>query len=48
MKELEKLPKVKQLRAILHRLMELRRQGGEEGINQKIAEVQLELRKHIR
>ena len=47
MKELEKLSKVEQLRAILRRLMEFRRQG-EEGINEKIAEVQLELRKHIR
>ena len=37
-----------QLRAILKRLMEIRRQGGEEGINEKIADVQLELRRHLR
>ena len=47
MKWLEKQPKVEQLRAILRRLMELRNQGEEEGINEKIAEVQLELREFI-
>ena len=45
---MEKLSKEVQLRAILMRLMEIRRQGGEEGINEKIAEVQLELRRHLR
>ena len=40
--------KVEQLKAILHRLKELRRQGKEEGIDEKIGEVQLELRKHLR
>ena len=47
-KEMEKLTKVEQLQAILRRLMELRRQGEKDGINQKIAEVQMELRKHLR
>ena len=28
--------------------MEFRRKGGEEGIDQKIGEVQLELRRHLR
>ena len=45
---MEKLSVVEQLRAILRRLMEIRRQGGEKGINEKIAEVQLELRRHLR
>ena len=44
---MEKLSEEEQLRAILMRLMEIRRQGGAEGINEKIAEVQLELRKHL-
>ena len=43
-----KLSEVEQLRATLRRLMEIRRQGKEEGINEKIAEVQLELRRHLR
>ena len=46
--EMEKLSKIEQLRAILRRLMEFKKQGGEEGIDQKIGEVQLELRRHLR
>ena len=36
---MEKLSEVDQLRKILSRLMEIRRQGGAEGINEKIADV---------
>ena len=45
---MRKLSKVEQLRAILQRLREFKKQGGEEGIDQKIGEVQLELRRHLR
>ena len=45
---MEKKSKVEQLRIILRRLMEFKRQGGEEGIDRKIGEVQLELRRQLR
>ena len=45
---MEKLNKVEQLKAILRKLREFKKQGGGEGIDQKIAEVQLELRRHLR
>ena len=45
---MNKLSKIEQLRIILRRLMDYKRQGGEEGIDQKIGEVQLELRRHLR
>ena len=47
-KEMAKLSKIEQLKEILRRLMEFKRKGGEAGIDQKIGEVQLELRKHLR
>ena len=42
------LSKVEQLREILRRLMEFKKKGGVVGIDKKIGEVQLELRRHLR
>ena len=47
-KEMAKMNKIEQLKEILKRLMEFKRKGGEAGIDQKIGEVQLELRRHLR
>ena len=47
-KEMAKMNKIEQLREILKRLREFKRKGGEAGIDQKIGEVQLELRRHLR
>ena len=43
-----KMNKIEELKIILRRLMEIRSQGGGEGINEKIVDVQLELRRHLR
>ena len=47
-KEMAQLSKVEQLREILRRLMEFKKKGGVVGIDKKIGEVQLELRRHLR
>ena len=45
---MEKMNKIEELKMILRRLKEIRNQEGGEGINEKIVDVQLELRRHLR
>ena len=45
--EMNKMSKVEQLQAILSKFREYKRQGGGEGIEEKIKDVEQELRKYL-
>ena len=45
---MNKMSKVEQLKAILSRLREFKRQGGGEGIEEKIEDVEQELKKYLK
>ena len=46
--EMKKMSKLEQLKAILSRLREFKRQGGKDGIEEKIKDVEQELRKYLK
>ena len=46
-KEMENMRKIEELKAILNRLRTIKKQGQQEGIDEKIAEVEEELGKYI-
>ena len=45
--EMESMRKVEELKAILNRLRKIKKQGQQEGIDEKIAEVEKELEKYV-
>ena len=47
-KEIEKMEKVEQLKEILNRLRELKQQGEEDGIEEKIADVEKTLEEYLK